>query len=249
VTYLHHDQQGSTRLLTNTSGEVVNKCSYAASYGSATCEGTATRPLGYDGQYTSTDIGLIYLRARVYDPATAQFMSVDPLAAWSQAPYDFAKDNPLNHYDPSGLLSLGEIVGGVEEGFNAAGSGLNEAGKAIASVGKYAAPAIDVLAGGTCVVVTEGACALVIAGNFLAQQALVADQAAYNPNYDWAANEAAIVAGTGLGLSGLGAVASSELGAFGKAALGAAVSSPAWILDLVQGLSPEAASATLLACR
>jgi len=35
--------------------------------------GTATTPLGYDAQYTSTDTGLIYMRARVYDPATAQF--------------------------------------------------------------------------------------------------------------------------------------------------------------------------------
>ena len=37
-------------------------------------------PLGYDAQYTSSDTGLIYLRARVYDPATAQFVTVDPLS-------------------------------------------------------------------------------------------------------------------------------------------------------------------------
>ena len=33
----------------------------------------------FDAQYTSTDTGLIYLRNRVYDPATAQFLSADPL--------------------------------------------------------------------------------------------------------------------------------------------------------------------------
>jgi len=48
VTYLHHDQQGSTRLLTNEKGENVGKCSYGA-YGAPTCEGSATAPLGYDG--------------------------------------------------------------------------------------------------------------------------------------------------------------------------------------------------------
>ena len=33
-------------------------------------------PLGYDGQYTSGDTGLIYLRKRTDDPATAQFVGV-----------------------------------------------------------------------------------------------------------------------------------------------------------------------------
>jgi hypothetical protein len=97
---------------------------------------------------------------------------------------------------------------------------LNEAGRSIASVGKYAAPTIDVVAGGVCVVATDGICAAAIAANFTAQQALVADQTIYNPNYNWAGSEAAIVVGTGLGITGLGAVATSELGALGRAALG-----------------------------
>ena len=86
VSYLHHDQQGSTRLLTGSTGTVTGKCTYGA-YGTPTCEGTATTPLGYDGQYTSTDTGLIYLQARVYDPATAQFLTVDPAVSLTRAPY------------------------------------------------------------------------------------------------------------------------------------------------------------------
>jgi RHS repeat-associated protein len=103
VTYLHHDQAGSTRLLTGSTGTVTGKCSYGA-YGAPTCEGGATTPLGWDAQYTSTDTGLIYMRARVYDPATAQFLTVDPLDAISGAPYNYADDNPVNDADPSGLL-------------------------------------------------------------------------------------------------------------------------------------------------
>jgi RHS repeat-associated protein len=102
VTYLHHDQQGSTRLLTGSTGTVTGKCTYSA-YGTPTCEGTSTTPLGYDGQYTSSDTGLIYLRARNYDPATGQFLSVDPLAPITGAPYNYAGDNPLNESDPTGL--------------------------------------------------------------------------------------------------------------------------------------------------
>jgi hypothetical protein len=66
VLYLHHLQQGSTRLLTGSTGKVEGECSYSA-YGTPTCEGTATTPLGYDGQYTNSDTGLIYLRNRVYE--------------------------------------------------------------------------------------------------------------------------------------------------------------------------------------
>jgi RHS repeat-associated protein len=106
VTYLHHDQQGSTRLLTGSTGTVTGKCTYSA-YGTPTCEGTTTTPLGYDGQYTSSDTGLIYLRARVYDPQTAQFLTVDPLVNISRSAYYYAGDNPLNKIDTTGLLVSG----------------------------------------------------------------------------------------------------------------------------------------------
>ena len=122
VTYLHHDQQGSTRLLTGSSGTVTGKCNYGA-YGVPTCEGTTTTPLGYDGQYTSSDTGLIYLRARVYDPATAQFLSVDPLEAISGEPYSYAGDNPLNEADPTGLWFGVELPSPTEAAEAVAGWG------------------------------------------------------------------------------------------------------------------------------
>jgi RHS repeat-associated protein len=124
-TYLHHDQQGSTRLLTGSTGTVTGKCTYGA-YGTPTCEGTTTTPLGYDGQYTSTDTGLIYLRARVYDPSTAQFLTTDPMEALTKAPYNYVHDNPLNESDPAGLCSVNPfsssscISEGVEAGVHLA---------------------------------------------------------------------------------------------------------------------------------
>jgi RHS repeat-associated protein len=59
----------------------------------------------FDGQYASTDTGLIYLRARTYDPATAQFLTVDPAVSLTGAPYNYAEDNPLNRGDATGLSS------------------------------------------------------------------------------------------------------------------------------------------------
>ena len=131
---LHHDQQGSTRLLTGTAGTVAGTTTFDA-YGNETgSTGSRTTPLGYDAQLTYANTGLIYLRARTYDPATAQFLTVDPLsggtstlaqatveqyvaaamrsASGGSGPYVYGSDNPLNDYDPTGLFTVGICVHG-----------------------------------------------------------------------------------------------------------------------------------------
>jgi RHS repeat-associated protein len=102
VLYLHHDQQGSTRLLTNTEGKTETAYTYNP-YGSLNATtGTATTPLRYDGEYTNTDSQLIYLRARTYDPGTAQFLTFDPILFITGEPYTYTNDTPLNLGDPLG---------------------------------------------------------------------------------------------------------------------------------------------------
>jgi RHS repeat-associated protein len=102
-TYLHHDQQGSTRMLTNSTGEDKGAYTYGPYGNTEEHTGTATTPLEYDAQYTSTDTGLIYLRAREYDPTSAQFLTVDSKEASTGASYSYGGDNPVNEDDPSGL--------------------------------------------------------------------------------------------------------------------------------------------------
>jgi RHS repeat-associated protein len=60
-------------------------------------------PIGYAGNWTDPDTGLIYLRARDYDPATAQFMTVDPQVDSTHQPYAYVANDPLGSADPSGL--------------------------------------------------------------------------------------------------------------------------------------------------
>jgi RHS repeat-associated protein len=108
-TYLHHDQLGSTRLLTDEAGETAASFTYSA-YGQPVARtGIATTPLGYAGQYTDPDTGLQYLRARFYDPATAQFLTKDPIAALTGEPYSYVGGNPISGVDRSGLETEEEI--------------------------------------------------------------------------------------------------------------------------------------------
>jgi RHS repeat-associated protein len=105
-TYFHHDQLGSTRMLTGATGEASAGFTYT-SYGQLAAKtGAATTPLGYAGEYTDADSGLQYLRARFYDPATAQFLTRDPIEPLTRQPYTYASSNPLGYSDPTGLFAF-----------------------------------------------------------------------------------------------------------------------------------------------
>jgi RHS repeat-associated protein len=107
ATYLHPDQLGSIRMITNTTGTNAGTASYTA-YGTRTTTGT-TSAFGYAGQYTDTETGLQWDRARYYDPTTAQFLTVDPLAAATGARYSYASGNPITGADPTGLIDWGQV--------------------------------------------------------------------------------------------------------------------------------------------
>lgn len=186
-------------MLTGTSGTVEATMSFDPYGNPAGSTGSAATPLGYDGQYTNTDTGLIDLRARSYDPQTTQFMSEDPATGLTLEPYSYANDNPLNLSDPSGLLfgipgtpSTSEVVGSIAKGAESVASGTVEAGNAVGesinSVAHVAAPVIDGVAAGACVAVAD-VCGPALVINFLLQQGLAADQAVYNPNYNFGLNE------------------------------------------------------------
>jgi RHS repeat-associated protein len=102
-TYLHHDQLGSTRVLTNSGGKAVGTYGYGAYGEPGGSTGAQTTPLGYAGQHTNEQSGLQYLRARVYDPGVGQFLTRDPIESLTGQPYSYAADNPLRYVDRAGL--------------------------------------------------------------------------------------------------------------------------------------------------
>ncbi len=121
VTYLHHDQIGSIRAITDSSAAVKGTVSWDP-WGNTTGTTGTVSNLGWTGQYRDTETGFTYLRARYYDPDTATFLSRDPLDAVTREPYAYVAGNPLNNTDPTGLY-FGE--GLVKNVTSAVGDGLS----------------------------------------------------------------------------------------------------------------------------
>jgi RHS repeat-associated protein len=104
--YYLQDSSGSTRALLNQTGTVAATYTYDTYGAVASHTGSSSTPIGYDGAYTDAESGFLYLVHRYYDPATGQFLTVDPLVNETNAPYFYAADNPANNTDVSGLMPV-----------------------------------------------------------------------------------------------------------------------------------------------
>ncbi|WP_307841786.1 RHS repeat-associated core domain-containing protein [Salinibacterium sp. SWN167] len=102
IDYLHADLIGSTRMTSSGSGVVTSTNAYDP-FGKRTHTGTRDSAFGFSGNLTDVDTGLIYMRARDYDPRTGQFLTVDPALYFTGDPYAYVSNNPLLRIDPTGL--------------------------------------------------------------------------------------------------------------------------------------------------
>jgi RHS repeat-associated protein len=104
VKYLVADALGSVRGVVSSTGSLSASTSYDAWGNPETSGGlTSYTPVGYAGGYTDPN-GLVYLVERYYDPATGQFLTVDPLVDETGQPYAYTGDDPVNGTDPLGLF-------------------------------------------------------------------------------------------------------------------------------------------------
>jgi len=75
----------------------------------------ATDPLGqhwgFTGRFLDEESGLLYYRARYYDPETGRFLQRDPLG-YASTPnlFEYVRNNPVNFLDPSGLRDVNPIT-------------------------------------------------------------------------------------------------------------------------------------------
>ncbi|HEV7745843.1 MAG TPA: RHS repeat-associated core domain-containing protein [Pyrinomonadaceae bacterium] len=102
--YFLQDHLGSTTKLTNSAGAVVEQDTYN-SFGKSA--GSPLTRYSYTGRERDPDTGLMYYRARWYDPDTGRFISEDPIGlAGGINQYAYVSNNPLNGTDPTGLYEI-----------------------------------------------------------------------------------------------------------------------------------------------
>jgi RHS repeat-associated protein len=110
--YYIQDHLGSTKALTDGSGGVVERISYSA-YGEST--GSSLTRYTYTGREADEVTGLIYYRARWYDPSMGRFISEDPIEfAGGSNWYAYVGNNPVNFVDPLGLNAADFLEGLVD---------------------------------------------------------------------------------------------------------------------------------------
>ncbi len=95
--YRHPDFRGNVRFVSDESGAVVSHHVYAP-YGLAAVHGE-DGGVAFAGGASLGE--LVWLGARVYDPAVGRFLSPDPVFAWVNA-YAYVMGNPLWFRDPDG---------------------------------------------------------------------------------------------------------------------------------------------------
>jgi RHS repeat-associated protein len=117
-----YDGFGTVRQLTNLAGTVTDTYSYDAFGNQLNSTGTTPNNYLYRGEQFDPDLGLYYLRARYYNPATGRFMSRDPEDGILPDPmtlhkYDYAGGDPVNAWDPTGrTTATWDQVGGGDMG-------------------------------------------------------------------------------------------------------------------------------------
>jgi len=119
----HYDYRGSTVAITDGSGNVTDRIEYSA-YGTTTYRaGNTDTPFLFNGRYgVQTDAsGLLYMRARYYNPYLCRFINPDPVGfAGGLNWYAYADGNPVSFIDPFGLGA--DSIGPISSWLNTSGA-------------------------------------------------------------------------------------------------------------------------------
>jgi RHS repeat-associated protein len=103
--FYYRDHLGSTSVLTDENGNLVEKTKYFP-YGLDRTGGTQSKFL-YTGQEKDIETGLYYYGARYYDPKLIRFTQPDSIIPDPYDPqqlnrYSYVRNNPLRYTDPTG---------------------------------------------------------------------------------------------------------------------------------------------------
>ena len=113
--YFHQDGLGSVVSVTNQSGTTDGTARYDAWGNKIASTGTIPQ-YGYTGREPA-DTGLVYYRARFYDPSIGRFTQRDPIGFEGGLNlYAYVGNSPINLNDPSGENPWGWFYGAISGG-------------------------------------------------------------------------------------------------------------------------------------
>jgi RHS repeat-associated protein len=106
--YQHADGLGSVRHLSDASADVTRLQNYDPFGNLIAQSGPGSSGFGYTGEQEDANYGLVFLRARYYEPSTGRFVSKDPWPGDTWLPqtlngYSYVENNTINRRDPHGL--------------------------------------------------------------------------------------------------------------------------------------------------
>jgi RHS repeat-associated protein len=108
--FYHRDHLGSVREVTDNTGAVVARYDFDPFGRRTQTEGTYNAPNGYTGHWTHKS-GLVLTLYRAYDPNIGRWLSEDPIGLKGGINYyHYGNNNPINIYDPLGLLDIYVII-------------------------------------------------------------------------------------------------------------------------------------------
>ena len=106
--YFHSDHLGSSSLITDATGGIVQHLEYIP-FGEVFIDeraatSTWSTPYKFNAKELDEETGLYYYGARYYDPRTSVWISVDPLAEYypNAISYNYCGENPVIYTDPDG---------------------------------------------------------------------------------------------------------------------------------------------------
>ena len=111
--YYHADGLGSAGALSTAAGQSTATYTYDAFGALRSQIGGDGNPFTFTGEQVDQQLGLIYLRARYYDPSIARFLTRDVLLGTERRTqtlhrYIYTRNNPQNLVDPSGEFALAD---------------------------------------------------------------------------------------------------------------------------------------------
>ncbi|MBL8092368.1 MAG: RHS repeat-associated core domain-containing protein, partial [Anaerolineales bacterium] len=113
LNYILGDHLGSTSLVADANGAVINQTKYKAWGETRYSSGGKVTEYQYTGQYSyESDFGLYFYNARFYDPQLGRFSSPDSIIpeqtqgvqAWDR--YAYTSNNSIRYTDPSGHCAI-----------------------------------------------------------------------------------------------------------------------------------------------